>query len=65
MLPSFVAANLQRVPSVAPGDVDVYVMAATVAALSSQLESLSKKVDSMAVCERHLWRSHGTARARG
>jgi hypothetical protein len=49
MLPSFVAANLQRVPSVAPGDVDVYVMAATVAALSSQLESLSKKVDSMAV----------------
>lgn len=44
-LPTFVAANLLRLPSVAPGDVDVYAMAATVATLMSQVESLIKKVD--------------------
>jgi hypothetical protein len=46
-LPTFVAANLQRLPSVNPGDVDVYALAASVAALSSQLEVLVKRVDSV------------------
>jgi hypothetical protein len=43
-LPTFVAANLQRIPSVSPGDVDVYAMAANVSSLSAQLEVLTKKV---------------------
>jgi hypothetical protein len=48
-LPSFVAANLQCVPTGAPDDVDVYVMAATFPTFSSHLESLSMQVDSLAV----------------
>ena len=40
-LPVFV--NLQRVPTVSPGDVDVHALAASVAALTTQLEELWKK----------------------
>jgi len=42
-LPLFVAANLQRVPTVSPGDVDVFALAASVAALTSQVGQLSRK----------------------
>jgi hypothetical protein len=50
-LTTFVAANLQRLPSVNPGDVDVYALAAAVAALSSQLEVLVKRVDSVSTLD--------------
>ena len=44
-LPTFVAAKLDRVPTVAPGDVDVYALAASVSAMSAQLESVLKRFD--------------------
>lgn len=44
-LPTFVAVNLQRVPSVTPGDMDVYALAASVASLTAQLEALAKRVE--------------------
>ena len=46
VLPTFVSANFERVPTVAPGDVDVYSLAASVSALTAQLESLSKRLES-------------------
>jgi hypothetical protein len=39
--PDFVASYLKRVPTVVPGDVDIYAMAAT------QVSELSKKVDDL------------------
>jgi len=44
-LPIFVAAKLDRVPTVSPGDVDIYALAASVSSLTSQLESVTKKLD--------------------
>lgn len=46
-LPTFVAVNLQRVPTVSPGDVDIYVMAANLSTLSSHVEMLTKKVNEL------------------
>lgn len=46
-LPSFVAADLHRLPKVAPGDVDVYAMATSISALMSQVEALTQKVASL------------------
>lgn len=46
-LPTFVAVDLQRVPSVSPGDVDVYALAASVSSLSSQLDILTRKMDAL------------------
>ena len=43
-LPTYVAANLQRLPSVSPGEVDVYGLAAAVQKLTAQVDSLSKQV---------------------
>ena len=47
-MPTFVAANLQRVPTVSPGDVDVYGLAVSVTTLTAKLEELTKKVESAA-----------------
>ena len=58
-LPLFVAANLQRVPSVSPGDVDVYALAASVEMLSKQVDQLSKK----AVNDDHINRRVGALEA--
>jgi hypothetical protein len=44
-LPTFVAANLKRLPSVTPGDVDICTMAASVVALTAQLEALTTRVN--------------------
>ena len=44
-MPKFVAADLQRVPTVSPGDVDVYAMASNVASLTTQIDVLSKRLD--------------------
>ena len=44
ILPTYVAANLQRLPTVSAGEVDIYGLAATVKKLSMQVESLSKQV---------------------
>ena len=44
-MPIFVAAKLDRVPTVSPGDVDIYALAASVSSLASQLESVTKKLD--------------------
>ena len=41
------AANLKRLPTVTPGEVDICTMAATVASLTSQVEALSKKFESL------------------
>ena len=35
-LPTFVAANLERVPTVSPGDVDVFALAASVSSLTAK-----------------------------
>ena len=43
-LPTFVAANSYRLPTVAPGDVDVYALAASVAEMSNRMMELAKKV---------------------
>lgn len=45
-MPMFVAANLQRLPTVSPGDVDVYGLAASVTAMMARLDELTKKVES-------------------
>lgn len=45
-LPTFVAANLKRLPSVTPGEVDMCTMAASVAALTAKLDALAKRMDS-------------------
>ena len=42
-LPTFVAIKLDRLPSVSPGDVDVFALAASVASLTSQVEKLTKQ----------------------
>lgn len=47
VLPQFVAANLQRLPSVSPGEVDIYALAANVASLTKQLERSDKRVDTL------------------
>jgi len=44
VLPTYVAADLQRLPTVTPGEVDVYGLAAAVKKLSTQVDSLSKQV---------------------
>lgn len=46
-LPQFVAADLQRLPSVTPGEVDIYALAANVASLTKQLERSEKSVDTL------------------
>jgi len=46
-LPTFVAAKLDRVPSVAPGDVDIYALAANVASMTVKLDSLMKHMDNV------------------
>lgn len=43
-LPRFVAANLARIPTVKPGEVDIYYMAVTVANLSTQLEKVTARL---------------------
>ena len=42
-LPLFVAGDLNRVPTVSPGEVDMFVLASTVAHLTSQLDMVMKK----------------------
>jgi len=52
-MPKFVAADLQRIPTVQPGDVDVYSIAANFSTLTSQVEALSKRFDeSVAVTDK-------------
>lgn len=46
-LPTYTAANLGRLPSVCPGDVDVFAIATSVAALASQLEVVIKRLDAI------------------
>jgi hypothetical protein len=46
-LPIFVASDLKRVPTVAPGDVDIYGMASTINSLLSQVNVLTKKVEEL------------------
>jgi len=46
-LPIFVAANLQCLPSVTPGEVDICTMAASVAALTAKLDALTIRLESM------------------
>jgi hypothetical protein len=43
-LPRFVAADLARLPTVKPGEVDIYFMAVTVAKLTQQVEKLSARL---------------------
>jgi len=43
-LPSYITADLQRLPTVSPGEVDVYSLAAAVQKPSTQVNSLSKQV---------------------
>ena len=45
ILPTFVTAKLNRVPLVAPGDLDVYALAASLSAMSTQIESMSKRLE--------------------
>ena len=45
VLPNFVAANLQRIPVIQPGDVDIYSIAANFTTITSQFEVLSKRFD--------------------
>jgi len=47
-LPTFVASKLDRVPSVSPGDVDIYALAASVASVTAQLDALTKRMDLVA-----------------
>jgi hypothetical protein len=47
LFPEFVAANLKRVPTVVPGDVDIYAMAATIASLMSQVGEMAKRMDEL------------------
>ena len=49
VLPTYVAADLQRLPTVSPGEVDVYGLAAAVKKLSTQVDSLSKQVAEQAI----------------
>lgn len=44
VLPTYVAADLQRIPTVSPGEVDVFGLAAAVNKLSTQVDCLSKQV---------------------
>jgi hypothetical protein len=46
-MPTFVAANLQRLPSVTPGEVAICIMAASVAALTAKLDALTNRMESM------------------
>ena len=46
--PTFVASNIDRVPTVAPGDADVYALAAAVVSLTTQGEMLSQGMESAA-----------------
>jgi len=43
-LPKYVAGNLERLPSVSAGEVDVYGLPAAVKKLTAQVDSLSKQV---------------------
>lgn len=47
-LPTFVVANLKRVPSVVPGEVDVYALASSLAALTSHVGELEKRMQGLA-----------------
>jgi len=40
-LPTYVVTNLQRVPAVSPGEVDVFALASNVASLTNRLDSIS------------------------
>jgi len=44
-LPIFVAVNLQRLPSVMLGEVEICTMAASVAALTAKLDVLTNRLD--------------------
>lgn len=46
-LPRFVAADLARLPTVKPGEVDMYYMAVTVAKLTQQLERMSARLEAL------------------
>jgi hypothetical protein len=46
-LSTYVAANLKRVLTVAPGDVDIFAMATSLAMLTSHVDSLMRKMDDM------------------
>ena len=46
-LPRFVAADLAHLPTVKPGEVDVYYMAVTVAKLTQQLERVSARLEAL------------------
>ena len=46
-LPRFVAADLARLPTVKPGEVDMYYMAVTVAKLTQQLERVSARLEAL------------------
>lgn len=43
-LPQFMAGNLSRLPSVKPGEVDIYVMAVTIANLTQQLQKVTERL---------------------
>lgn len=54
-LPKFVAVDLTRVPSVAPGDVDIYTLAAGMENMKRQMNSVFTRlsaVESQACCEK-------------
>jgi len=44
-LPMYVSANLSRVPSISPGEVDVFALASTVAGLTEQVSVLLKRLE--------------------
>ena len=44
-LPTYVSAELSRVPSMSPGEVDVFALATTIASLSEQLNNVRKRLE--------------------
>jgi len=44
-LPMYVSANLSRVPSISPGEVDIFALASTVAGLTDQVSVLLKRLE--------------------
>lgn len=46
-LPTFVAANIKRVLTVEPGELDEFAMANSMAALTSQVELITKRMEAM------------------
>jgi len=44
-MPMYVSANLSRVPSISPGEVDIFALASTVAGLTEQVSVLLKRLE--------------------